>query len=454
MSAKNNICEHCKKEFTTKGSLVRHQLTAKYCAKSRNLEVEQKFQCPYCEYGAYFKADLNKHVVKCSAKNGNLLEEKEIDRLKKELSERDKELLIRDAKIEVLEKIVERPNVSINNTNNTNITLNTLISYSMQILSPYEELLEKLPKLVSEHVTYDKYRKNIHGITSALIEGILQNEDQKWIVCYEGSKQDFHEKRLGQIEIDQRASDFFKNFINALKPKIEEFSRKELYEACSDEAKMNAHERKRRITKLYDPSSVERKTCVKNIADAIYLSKNSVRIRGSDQSDNLDARPVKITNKMRMEFLQSRLPEYYDGKSQIYNKMQIEFTVGRFLQGIPGLVDAAKNALIFDGKLLVLFSNSEFWINVKNDVQSILVGSLIKELTGSLIRLCSNHVEDYLEKFPDQDIQVRSLQMMFREIKNVQFSEGKEIFTPEWQKFADLLAESLILSDDEIAAKM
>lgn len=120
MSAEN-VCEHCKREFTTKGSLVRHQLTAKKCAKSRNLDVEQKFQCSYCEYGAYFKTDFNKHAIKCSAKNKNS-EEKEIERLKNELSERDKKLLIRDAKIEMLEKIAQCSNI-----NNTDAALNALL---------------------------------------------------------------------------------------------------------------------------------------------------------------------------------------------------------------------------------------------------------------------------------------------------------------------------------------
>jgi putative PIN family toxin of toxin-antitoxin system len=160
-------------------------------------------------------------------KNEEKSEEKEVERLKKELLKRDTELLIRNAKIEVLEKIVERPNVvnNTNNTNNTNITLNMLIDHSMKILSPYEELLEKLPKLITKYVTYEKYKKGIYGITSALIEGILQHEGEKWIVCYDGNKQDFHEKRLGRIEIDQRASYFFDHFTEALKPKVEEFSK-------------------------------------------------------------------------------------------------------------------------------------------------------------------------------------------------------------------------------------
>lgn len=449
-----NVCEHCTKEFSTKRNLSRHQLTAKYCAKIRNLDIDQKFQCPHCEYGTCLKADFNKHVTKCVIKNEEKSEEKEVERLKKELLKRDTELLIRNAKIEVLEKIVERPNVvnNTNNTNNTNITLNMLIDHSMKILSPYEELLEKLPKLITKYVTYEKYKKGIYGITSALIEGILQHEGEKWIVCYDGNKQDFHEKRLGRIEIDQRASYFFDHFTEALKPKVEEFSKRDLHVAGSDEIEnSSAYERKKRITKLYDPISSERKSCIKNVADAIYLSKNCVRMCNIEQNDDDSKMNTIITDKMRTNFFLKHLSEYLNVKPLIRRRMEYEFTFDRCMRGIPGLVEASKNVLTINEKISVIFFNSEFQIRVGNIIEPIPFRDLIKEIIISIGRLREDHEEECLKQFPNDIGKLDSLQKMFKEIWNMQFYEKKDL---SGGQFINLLAETLTISDDEIRNDM
>lgn len=445
----DNLCEHCRGTFATKKGLKRHQLTAKYCAKTRNAEVEQKFKCPHCDYGTCFRTDLNKHVAKCAVKNKENLDEKEIERLKKELSARDVELIRQGAKIEILEKMAERPNVNI--TNNTNITLNMLVAHSMQILSPYEELLKKLPELVAKHVVYDKYKKGINGIASALINGVLRDGNEQWLVCYEGKMQDFHEKKFGQIEVDQRASDFFEHFAEILKPKIEEFSKRELYEADdSEDARNKALERKRKITGLCDPLSLERKRCVKNMADAIYLSKMKMSIQMKNNEQIGDSDMKIVTDKVRIDFFKKNLSEYHTLSSQIYDKMRAEFTRDKFLLGFPGLVEACKRTLMLDGKISIAFFDSKFQFRDGNDICPMETNSLIKDLTISLIRSCNEHADE--EDYPNDVEKSGSLREIFKKIKSVEFSGEKLVFTSEWQKFVDLLAESLTISDEEILA--
>jgi hypothetical protein len=458
MSTENKIvCEHCNKGFKNKGNLARHQLTAKYCAKNRNLEVEQKFECPYCEYGAYFKADMNKHVAKCDAKNKNTFSVSAT----KELARMRNELLIRDAKIEILkERSFKTNNTNTNsmnniNSNNTNITYNMMMNHSLQILSPYEELLEKLPNLITQHVTYEKYRKGVDGITSALIDGVLHDKEEKWLVSYEGSKQDFHEKKLGQIEIDQRASDFFNQFLRVLKPKIEELYKRDLGEAYSDEGANKARERKRIISRLFNSASSERKKCIKNLADSLYLSKNAVRVY-NDRNDSFDMKTeIKITEKMRFNFLKTHLTEYNDIRNQIHTKMQREFSSENFLSGIPGLVEASKRTLVLDGRICVAFLNSEFWIRNGEEILPITIKDLINVLTDSLVRLCEIHADNYMEKFPNGDEQkLDSLKATFKELKNIQFSKGEFILTAEGNTFSELMAKALTISDDEIRANI
>lgn len=109
-------CKYCGKMFAAKKGLDRHQLTAKYCAKKRNEKIDIKFECQYCEYKTCFKSDLNKHVDKCIIKNKDAVNERKFAQL-------EREMLIKEAKIEILEKVINRPCININNTNSiTNIT--------------------------------------------------------------------------------------------------------------------------------------------------------------------------------------------------------------------------------------------------------------------------------------------------------------------------------------------
>jgi hypothetical protein len=103
----NKLCEHCQKTFSTQRGLLRHQSTAKYCARARNLKIENRFECPHCEYGTCFKSDLNKHVSKCAIKNKDNPNEKEIERLKARL-------LVQEIKIGILEKLSQRVRVNVN----------------------------------------------------------------------------------------------------------------------------------------------------------------------------------------------------------------------------------------------------------------------------------------------------------------------------------------------------
>jgi hypothetical protein len=144
-----------------------------------------------------------------------------------------------------------------------------LINNSLKILSPYEELLEKMPKLVAEYMTYEKYQRGIRGIMSVLIDIILHNKEKKWLVCYERDGQDFYKKKADQIEVDSQANEFFDEFLKALKPKITEY----IDETYSRDENMSEVKKEINvIKKLFISSSLERKKCTKNLAESLYLS--------------------------------------------------------------------------------------------------------------------------------------------------------------------------------------
>ena len=41
-------CQFCKKTFSDKSNLKKHQTNAKYCLKIQGKEIEEKYVCKYC----------------------------------------------------------------------------------------------------------------------------------------------------------------------------------------------------------------------------------------------------------------------------------------------------------------------------------------------------------------------------------------------------------------------
>ena len=90
-----NVCEYCKKEYTSKGNLIKHQRTAKYC-----LEIQEKklgkdsdkietrtFNCDFCTKKFSQKSHLFRHTPLCINKY-----KFEIQELKTMICEKDKEI--------------------------------------------------------------------------------------------------------------------------------------------------------------------------------------------------------------------------------------------------------------------------------------------------------------------------------------------------------------------------
>jgi len=57
-------CEYCKNKFSTKGSLLNHQKTAKYCLKKQNINAENH-ECLGCGTKFTRKYELSRHISSC-----------------------------------------------------------------------------------------------------------------------------------------------------------------------------------------------------------------------------------------------------------------------------------------------------------------------------------------------------------------------------------------------------
>ena len=98
-------CEFCKKDFSTKGVLLSHQKTAKYCLEIQGINIKNNcnFKCDYCDKTFTLKHNLNDHNSICKQKKIKETEDNKIkeydveikkikDEHKKEINDRDNQI--------------------------------------------------------------------------------------------------------------------------------------------------------------------------------------------------------------------------------------------------------------------------------------------------------------------------------------------------------------------------
>ena len=99
-------CEYCKKEFSSKSSLNNHKKTAKFCLKLQNKKDDiNNFNCEYCSRNFTSKQPLITHLNTCKNKKQDLVNI-EITNLQNKLKEREKEFQEREKDLQ--NKLKER----------------------------------------------------------------------------------------------------------------------------------------------------------------------------------------------------------------------------------------------------------------------------------------------------------------------------------------------------------
>ena len=149
-------CEFCKKSFSTKGSLEKHQKTAKFCLKFQGRNLESSFKCENCNKIFTQKTSLYDHFPICKERHKKILEEKETEH-----SSIVKRLENEIAKLKRLEKdkIKEKDEILKEKIKEKDIEHEHKMKEKNEYISKLESKLERLESAVTA-IAMESIRKN------------------------------------------------------------------------------------------------------------------------------------------------------------------------------------------------------------------------------------------------------------------------------------------------------
>ena len=178
-----NTCIFCKKTFSRKPNLVKHQKITKYCIKiqkEQSISRKNEFKriCSFCNKTLSSKKGLKRHHNTCK---------------KKKIQEADND--IRDKTVKELKLEVEELKVSVkllltkNNSNNSTTTNsnNSTINNHITITHP---ITNSAIKKIVQAFTLETFKNGAQGIADLLIE----NKPPNSIICRDRSRQIFEWK--------------------------------------------------------------------------------------------------------------------------------------------------------------------------------------------------------------------------------------------------------------------
>ena len=221
-------CDFCKRSFSTKGILISHQKSAKYCLKLQN-KNNDNFLCSFCNKHFTSQYNLNEHLAICKEKQyedrDNKIKDtyiKEINELKQqianlEINKKYTDSLLKEKNdyIEKLEARLEKFEDSIlSKTDKKTITTSpnhTTNNTTIVINNNYLNLndIPKMTAFLEEKLDKEVVAGGQKGLAFLLSNTVLKDKYK----CVDPSRQNFEfTNELGEVERDVKA----KKLTNAL----------------------------------------------------------------------------------------------------------------------------------------------------------------------------------------------------------------------------------------------
>ena len=186
-----NICNFCDKEFKTYTLLKRHMKSIK-CLKLQGITIEKNakiFKCESCFRVLQSKRNYTNHLSICKVFILDCIKNKELENLKIEISAKDKELQISNAKLDCMKEIAKEPKTkttNINTINNKYINMVPLVFKKSDVKSRIEtdfnknhflEGQEGVAKCVYNSFLLDEHGKSKYIITN-MNKGVFLYKDK------------------------------------------------------------------------------------------------------------------------------------------------------------------------------------------------------------------------------------------------------------------------------------
>jgi len=248
-------CNYCKKTFSSKYTLKKHQNTTKYCLKLQNREVEN-YKCNGCSNLFTTKGSLSVHQNKCS-KLELIKYKKEIKNLKVKLkhqSVENKKLLkqqkeefqshikdLTDRLENLATKAIEKPTTM----NKNNYTNNTILN-----LTPFDMSDKSIKDKIQEKYDLEYFMKGQRGVAEFTKENLLMDDKGKLMyICCDPSRSIFKYKdELGEVRKDVKANRLSKT----ITPNILNKAHSLVLEEVKNNDKEDENEKNKRNMEHYD----------------------------------------------------------------------------------------------------------------------------------------------------------------------------------------------------------
>lgn len=175
------ICEYCERSFVSKTSLLRHQNTTtcskfKVYVENQSDKLLQQYQDKLLALSQQYHDELStiqrQHHDEIDDLQCELaLKEEQIEKLEKENTQLEKELIANKATIETLKGLVGKS--GNNTTNNTN-------NYIYQTLVVFDLTPERIQKIFDDHYTRRDFQWGIKGLGRFVVERVIINDEGKY----------------------------------------------------------------------------------------------------------------------------------------------------------------------------------------------------------------------------------------------------------------------------------
>ena len=227
-------CVFCNNIFKTESSLRYHQKTAKYCLATQG-KSSNSFACEYCKKPYTQRNDLNRHQIVCF--------DMKISQLKQEyvqiIDQKDNQLQEQKQTIKELQDKLE--NIALRAVSRSTTTKNTQINNYIQNLQPVtdEHLQDNINYLSIDHIL-----RGPEGYADYALEYPLK--DRLICVDYSRRKVKFKDKD-GNIITDPEMTNLATKLFNSIKDK-----NKELIIEYGEQLKENFGDEIDTIVKIFD----------------------------------------------------------------------------------------------------------------------------------------------------------------------------------------------------------